>query len=92
MYLFLTVLGLRCCLGFSLGAVRGILTERASLLAEHRLPQPWLPAPGAQAQGLRRTGLAARWHVGSSWTGDRPRVSCTRRQIIYHWAITEAPC
>lgn len=51
MYLFLAVLGLRCCPGFSLGVVRGILTERASLLAEHRLPQPWLPASGAQAQG-----------------------------------------
>ena len=45
-YLFLTVLGLRCCVGFSLVAgskgyplvaVRGLLTVVAPLVAEHRL-------------------------------------------------------
>ena len=45
-YLFIAVLGLRCCLGFSLGAAGGgyslvvvhrLLTEVASLVAEHGL-------------------------------------------------------
>ena len=29
------------------------------------------------------TGLAALWHVGSSWTRDRTHVSGTGRQILY---------
>ena len=40
--------------------------------------QGWrLPGSGAQAQQLWRTGLAALQPVGSSWTGDCTRVSCT---------------
>ena len=46
LYLFMAVLGLFCCLNFSLVvasrayflvATRGLLTEAASLVAEHRL-------------------------------------------------------
>ena len=46
---------------------------------------------GAQAQYLWRTGLVAPQHVGSSWTRDRTCLSCTGRQILYHWATREAP-
>ena len=35
--LFLVVLGLRCCMGFSLDVVHGLLIAVASLVAEHRL-------------------------------------------------------
>ena len=35
--LFLAVLGLHCCMGFSLVAVHGLLTVVASLAVEHRL-------------------------------------------------------
>ena len=45
LYLFMVVLGLRCCIGFSLlasrdyflVAVHGLLIPMASLVAEHRL-------------------------------------------------------
>ena len=30
------------------------------------------------------------WHEGSSWIGDRTRVSCIGRQLLYHWATQEA--
>ena len=78
------VLGLRCCVGFSLvaesrgsrGAVAlGLLTVEASLVAEHTsrtLGPQKLQAPGsrAQDQSLRRTGLVALQRVGSSWIRD----------------------
>ena len=44
----------------------------------------------ARAQELRRTDLVALWHVGSSWIRDRTCVSCTGRQILYHWVTREA--
>ena len=37
-------------------------------------------------------GLVALRHVGSSQTGDQTCVSCTGRQILYHWATREALC
>ena len=37
------------------------------------------------------TGSAAPWHVGSSRMRDRTCLSCTWRQILYHWATREAP-
>ena len=33
------------------------------------------------------TGLIALRHVGSSWTGDRTRVSCIDRRILYNRTI-----
>ena len=36
------------------------------------------------------TGLVAPWHVGSSQTGARTRVSCIGRQILNHCATREA--
>ena len=44
----------------------------------------------AQAQYLWHMGLVAPRHVGSSWTGDRTRVSCIGRWIHDHWAFREA--
>ena len=49
-------------------------------------------APDAQAQQLWLTGPAAPWHVGSSQTRARTRVSCISRQILNHCATREAPC
>ena len=37
------------------------------------------------------TGLVAPWHVGSSQTRARTRVSCIGRQILNHCATREAP-
>ena len=48
-------------------------------------------APDAQAQQLWLTGPAAPWHVGSSQTRARTRVSCISRQILNHCATREAP-
>ena len=48
-YVFLAVLGLRCCTGFSLVAVPGPLTAVASLGAEHGLwgePAAVVATPG----------------------------------------------
>ena len=36
-------------------------------------------------------GLVAQHHVGSSQIRDPTHVSCTGRQILYHWATREAP-
>ena len=38
----------------------------------------------------RLTGLAALWHVGSSWTWDWTHVSGTGSQILYQLVTTEA--
>ena len=40
-YLFLAMLGLPCCVGFSLIAVHGLFLAVASLLEEHRLWNTW---------------------------------------------------
>ena len=44
-----------------------------------------VPSSGAQAQELRRTGLVAPWHVGSSWTSAGTGVTCIGRRVVYHW-------
>ena len=51
----------------------------------------WLVAVGLQAQQLWHTGLAAPWHVGSSWTKDRICIPCTGRQILNHWTSRKVP-
>ena len=40
---------------------------------------------------LRRTGLIALWHVGSSWIRDWTHVSCIGRRILHQWATREVP-
>ena len=53
-----------------------------------------LQSTGSRArrlQQLRRTGLAAPWHVGSSRIRAQTCVSCIGRQILNHCATREAP-
>ena len=51
-----------------------------------------LPDSRAQAQQLWHVrGLAATWHLWSSWIKDGTHVSCTGRGILHHWATREAP-
>ena len=38
----------------------------------------------AQTQQLWHTGLVAPWYVGCFQIGDRTRVSCIGRGILYH--------
>ena len=96
MYLFLAVLGLRCCArashcsGFSLLQSTGSrhvgfssCGARASVVVA--------PGSRAQAQQLWRTGLVAPWHVGSSQTRDRAHVPCIGRQILNHCTTREVP-
>ena len=61
------------------GRVREVYDGRGSQTPEHR------------RSGCRCMALAALWLVGSSQTKDRISVSYIGRQILYHWAIREAP-
>ena len=85
--LFLAVLGLRCCTGFSLVVVSG-----SSL----QLQFMGFSYCGAQLEGM---WVSVLWHVGSVAVGtdflvlqymgssrikDVTRVSCIGRQILYH--------
>ena len=100
--MFLVMLGLSCCAGFSLVAVSGgysltgacgLLISVASFLqsmgSTHGLQ--WLCLLGfrAQAQQLWYIGLAASWHVGSSWTSDQTHVPCIGSWILYHGTTRE---
>ena len=74
---------------YSPAAVCGLLSAVAPLVVEHSLSGMWdsaVVAPGskAQAQQLCLTGLVAPRRVGSSQTGDRTRVFCIVRRILYH--------
>lgn len=51
MYLFLAVLGLYCCTGCSLVALRMLLIAGASFVSEHRVSGAWTSV--AVAHGLR---------------------------------------
>ena len=99
MYLFLAVLGLCCCSGFSLVVAAGGYTRAAVsqlLLLQSTgsrvlgLQSLQLLNSRAQAQQLRRTGLVLPWPVGSSQTRHQTRVSCIGRWILYHCATREA--
>ena len=50
-----------------------------SLVVASRIQQLWL------------TGLAALWHVLSSWTADQTCVPCSGRWILNHWTSQELP-
>ena len=96
-YLFLAVLGPRCCTQ-ALPSCRG--SEWGPLLAAGRKPPiavaSLLRSAGSrhagpsslsmQAQQLRRT-----WHAGSSRTRARTRVPCTGRRTPNHCATREVP-
>ena len=55
-----------------------------------RAQQLWLAGSRVQAQSLWRTGLVAPWHVGSSRTRARTRVSCIGRRVLNRCATREA--
>ena len=63
-YLFLAVLGLCCCVGFSLVVVSG----GYSLVAEHRLQATLVSV--VVACGLSRCGFQAVEHRLSSWSAQ----------------------
>ena len=98
--LFLAVLSLACCAGFSLAAtsgeaVLGLLITVASLVAEHRLWAPRLLessscGPWTLDLRLNHCGACTWLHVESSPTRDRTRGSRTGRWMLYHRAIREA--
>ena len=94
-YLFMTVLGLHCCMGFpvaSRGCSLGWCTAFSLWQLLLRLSK------GFGARGLSscpsqplerriscwRSGLAAPRYVRSSQTRDRTCVSCISRWILYH--------
>ena len=86
-YLFLAVLGLCRCMGFSLvaasggcslGAVLRLLIVVASLVAEHKLSNCDI-------------GSVAPQHVGSSQIRARTHISCIGRWALYRLAPREAP-
>ena len=70
---------------FSLVAVCGLLTAVASLVSEPGLQ-------GTQAQQLRRVGLVAWQHVGSSYTRDQTNVPCIARPFLTTGPTGEALC
>ena len=81
MHLFLAVLGLHCCVGFSLVAMsRGysviaihrLLTAAASLVAEHRLQARWLQQPWHVGSAAMARGLSSR----GSWALEHSPNSC----------------
>ena len=98
------MLGLDCCMGFSLvaasrgcclGTVRGLLAP-APPVVERGLQGVWtqyVSAPGLQntVSVAVEMGLVALRHVGSSQIRDPICVSCFGRQILYHWTTREAP-
>ena len=83
------MLGLCCCVCFSLVVVCGLLTAGASPAVECRLQlcrprQLRLLGSGTQVQWLWHMGLAASQHLEYSWTRDLTHVLCLGRQILYH--------
>ena len=85
----LTVLGLHCCMGFSLVRHGICACDLRWLQRMDTVLQ--FPDSRAQAQQLWCTGFAALRHVGFSWIRDQIRVSCFGRQILYHSATRKVP-
>ena len=99
LFLFLAVLRLCFCMGFSLAAVsRGyspaavhrLVTADPSLVARHGLSGTWaqdlrLPGSRAQAQQLWCMGLLLHVVWDLPGPGIKPMsLSCIGRQILYH--------
>ena len=95
---FLAVLGLRCCMGFSL-----VMRGGRSLVAMYRLliAEAYCRAWALGQAGFSRCssptpehrwlmGLVALRHVQSSRIRNQTHVSCTGRWILYHWAVRGA--
>ena len=89
MYLFMAVLGLRCCMrAFSSCSERepcsscAVQTSHCGGISCCRV---W--ALGTQASVVLMH--VAPWHVGTSRTRDRTHVPCIGRQIPNHWTTRE---
>ena len=105
--LFLAVLGLHCCSGFSLVVASGrySLVAVASLAVKHGLQVGQVSGVAAhglcscgsqalehrQAQQLWCLGLVAPRHVGSSQIRNQTHVFSIGRLVLYHGATREAP-
>ena len=83
---FLAVLGLPCCVGFSL-VVASWDSSSCHVWTSHYGGFSWCRE---QAQQLWLTGLAAPCHVRSSRIRDQTCVSCIGRQILIHCTNREA--
>ena len=88
-FFFLAALGPTVCRlslvasrGYSLVAMHRLLFTVASLAAEQKLQMHHRCS--AQAQQLRRVGLAALQHIESSWARDQTGVPCIGRQTPLH--------
>ena len=81
-YLFLVVLGLHCCTGFSLVVASFALLWSMDSSAR-RLQKLFLLSSTAQAQQLWRRALVALQRVGSSWIRNRTHVSWIGRWLLY---------
>ena len=88
-YLFLAVLGLRCCLHRSSSGVRashcgGFSCCRAWALghADFSSRRLWALEHGPN---IWWKGFIDPRYVGSSWIRDQTPVSCIGRQILYYW-------
>ena len=75
--------GLSCCGAQVLGCTD---VHSCSIWAQ----QLRLQGPRTQAQELLGTGFVIPRHVGSSWNVDQTCVCSSGRQILYHWATSEA--
>ena len=102
MYLFRV--GLHWCVSFSLLVVSraslavvqrphcgGFSCCRAQVLGRGGFWSCRCLGSRTQARSLWLTGIVAPWHAGSSRIRNKTQISCTGRQILYHWAPREAP-
>ena len=69
----------------SLVVVRELLVVVASLGAEHELH-------GTRVQELCCTGLAAPYHVESSWTREQTHIPCIGRWLLNHGPPEKLHC
>ena len=84
--MFLAVLGLRCCVDFSLaGARRGLLCCAAGASHWGDFPCCRARALGTKVQWLWRVGSLAPQQAGSARTRNGTHVSCIDRRIPICW-------
>ena len=73
------MLGLHYHMSFFLVARDGLWSPRASVIVAL-----WAPCLWSTHSVVVAVGLAASWHVESSWLRDGTCVSYIGRQILYH--------
>ena len=82
------VLGPCCCMQALPGRRERRLLSGCS--TQHRLPLQWFLLQSAGFV-VALYGLVTLWLVRPSQIRDRTCVSCTGRQVLYHWGTREAP-